>query len=588
MIEKEKNAIRILEDITYVDHFNPFKVMRNGDHEIRHSNTLAWLFDKREIHGLKSDFAIAFFKSIFVNVDWNKKLENWVTIETEVAADPVFFDHYMKDIKNKKLFDDNKKLEKEISNRRKTKTNVAEEETENKSNKNKKIDIFIEGNDFTITIENKFGSGEHDWQCQRYRHYINAKYPYPEYDNYFVFLDINEPANWWLGEQKDIKNLRYEGYELIDYEKVRNILETLIKDKEDNEAITYIRKYIEILDETYDKFNSDVEKVIIENIEYGEDIHLLKNLNAKLMEGKRIFETYTRNLQVEHNEEIVKNVLETVVNKEKYQHEPVIRDLKSSINDNLIQYHFGKAGVSDPYGYKLAIKDFLDFSKRSKDYEIIKKVKQYLNEIDYTAKYGDYKVLIYCGSQTDLARNWCEWAYDNFEYFSECLDKEYKKGCKIWIEYNMLDGHAQGSGATIKNFIFDYSKDNIKKLKKYWEEDYRKKTIGRIYAPKLIDNESDVLKMIREIYPGVDGKESKEYVEVKKDIKEYFSKSNNKAMTFRWTLALEYKINSKSVITQRDRDDLISDFSSDLIEVTRNGLNLFKLGDAFVKDVFER
>lgn len=584
IMSSEENAIRILEDIVYVNHFNPFKIMRNGEHEIRHSNTLAWLLDKKGIHYLKSNFAIEFFSKVFTDIDWSQKFENGITIDTEISADPKNFDNYMNE--NKEMFDENERLEAEIiGKKRKSKAKDNKEEySKNQSDKNKKIDIFIKGTDFTITIENKFGSGEHDWQCQRYRHYINTMYP--NFDNYFVFLDIKTPGNWWLGEHRNIKNLRYDGYELIDYKTVRDILENQIKDKVETEAITFIIKYIEVLDETYGKFNPDIEKVINENIKYGEDIQSLKNLNTRLMEGKRIFEAYTRNLQVDHNEVIVRKALETIVNKDKYQHEPVIRDLKSSINDNLIQYHFGKAGVSDPYGYKLAIGDFLGVSKSNNDYAIIKKVAKYLNEIDYTAKYGDYKAIFYYGSETNLARNWCKWAYDHFTYFSNYLEEEHNNGCKIWIEYNILTGYAQGSGAIIKNLKFDYSKDNINKLKEYWDEDYRKKTIGRIKKSELTDDESDVLKMIRKFYPDVDGEKSNEYIEVKKSIEKYFSETNNKAMTFRWTLALDYKINDKSVVTNEDRDDLKSRFSNVLIEKTKNGLNLFKLGDDFVKDVF--
>ncbi len=41
------------------------------------------------------------------------------------------------------------------------------------------------------------------------------------------------------------------------------------------------------------------------------------------------------------------------------------------------------------------------------------------------------------------------------------------------------------------------------------------------------------------------------------------------------------------MVTKEDRDDLESRFSNVLIEKTKNGLNLFKLGDVFVEDVFK-
>ena len=167
IMSSEENAIRILEDIVYVNHFNPFKIMRNGEHEIRHSNTLAWLLDKKGIHYLKSNFAIEFFSKVFTDIDWSQKFENGITIDTEISADPKNFDNYMNE--NKEMFDENERLEAEIiGKKRKSKAKDNKEEySKNQSDKNKKIDIFIKGTDFTITIENKFGSGEHDWQCQR-------------------------------------------------------------------------------------------------------------------------------------------------------------------------------------------------------------------------------------------------------------------------------------------------------------------------------------------------------------------------------------------------------------------------------------
>ena len=43
-----EKALEQIDKIAYQETFNAFKVMKNGDHEIRHSSTLAWLFDKKE------------------------------------------------------------------------------------------------------------------------------------------------------------------------------------------------------------------------------------------------------------------------------------------------------------------------------------------------------------------------------------------------------------------------------------------------------------------------------------------------------------------------------------------------------------
>lgn len=59
--KQKELAIKALNEIAYTTKFNPFFVMKNGDHEIRHSNTLAWLFDKKDNHGFDSNFAVKFF-----------------------------------------------------------------------------------------------------------------------------------------------------------------------------------------------------------------------------------------------------------------------------------------------------------------------------------------------------------------------------------------------------------------------------------------------------------------------------------------------------------------------------------------------
>lgn len=105
-------AIKVLEQIAYDSPFNPFKVMRNGDHEIRHSNTLAWLFDSKDNHGLGNKFAVRFFSEIFKDVDWNNKFNGEISIETEVAANPYYFNTYKKEHEDKYNENEKRKDEK--------------------------------------------------------------------------------------------------------------------------------------------------------------------------------------------------------------------------------------------------------------------------------------------------------------------------------------------------------------------------------------------------------------------------------------------------------------------------------------------
>ena len=53
----------------YLDKFNPIKIMRMQDMEIRHSAILAWLLDPQESHGLDDQFLKAFLSTAFSEYD---------------------------------------------------------------------------------------------------------------------------------------------------------------------------------------------------------------------------------------------------------------------------------------------------------------------------------------------------------------------------------------------------------------------------------------------------------------------------------------------------------------------------------------
>lgn len=504
-------AIKVLEQIAYDSPFNPFKVMRNGDHEIRHSNTLAWLFDSKENHELGNKFAVCFFSEIFKDVDWNNKFNGEITIETEVAADSNYFDTYKEENENK--YKENEKREDEKFGKEKGKKKKADDESKpekEKSDNNKKIDIFIKGKDFTITIENKYGSGEHDWQCQRYRFDRNKNYSKDEgYTNYFVFLDIEEPDNWWIGKNSEYENLRYEGYKLITYETVSAILKELIKNKDERlDAVKFIRNYISVLDENYGTFNPTTEKLIINGLPLGETIHELKDLNSKLKNSKKTFEKYSNNLQLNKNEPLVRDTLIKLVNseyqKDKYQKgkKAEYKRLINASNENLIHYHFGDAGVSDPYAFKLDIKSYKtnypnsNKGKKAKQQKpIICSVSEYINEIDYKAKYGCCSIAFFYGLEAGHSRNWCNYLA-NDEQKNEFIKKlrVMNKEWDIMIRYDILNGRgAEGKAKmelplnntdSILEKIIDYLEEGIdssigKKKKANLIESKTKSSIGK-------------------------------------------------------------------------------------------------------------
>lgn len=584
-------AIKVLEQIAYDSPFNPFKVMRNGDHEIRHSNTLAWLFDSKDNHGLGNKFAVRFFSEIFKDVDWNNKFNGEISIETEVAANPYYFNTYKKEHEDK--YNENEKRKDEKFGKEKGKKKKADDESKpekEKSDNNKKIDIFIKGKDFTITIENKYGSGEHDWQCQRYRFDRDKKYSKDAgYTNYYIFLDIEEPDDWWIGKNSEYENLRYEGYKLITYETVSAILKELIKNKDERlDAVKFIRNYISVLDENYGTFNPTTEKLIINGLPLGETIHELKELNSKLENSKKTFEKYSNNLQLNENEPLVRDTLNKLVKdecqKDKYQNGKNVeyKRLINGSNENLIHYHFGKAGVSDPYAYKLEFKDYTNDNEKVN--QIKKTVNNYINEIDYKAKYGCYSIAIFYGLGVDHSRNWCNYLA-NDEQKNEFIKKlrVMNKEWDIMIRYDILNGRG-AEGEAIKVFPFDDTDGILGKIKDCSKDEIdnsirqEKKTVLINSKTGKVDENSAVLIMAKKLLP-------EKYEEIKSTIEEYFNKDNN-AMTFRLVLKLEYK--TGVIITDEDREKIRPELGKLFYEKTREGLNLFGLGDSFVKTIFNK
>lgn len=644
--KQKELAIKALNEIAYTTKFNPFFVMKNGDHEIRHSNTLAWLFDKKDNHGFDSNFAVKFFSKAFPNVgNWKEKFDGEVIIDTEVSADPHFFDDYKKLDANKKRFEENEKLEQEKKKIDSASTETAPENEKTSSKKiesSKKIDILIIGENFTITIENKYGSTEHDWQCQRYRYYINNRFEGCE--NYFVFLDIKKPDNWDIGKDSTIKNLKYEGYELITYRDVRDILKELVsKAKENTDAINYINCYIEVLGETYNEFSPETTKMLIENLKYGEYIYELKDIHPRLKDGKRRFESFSRNLQVNENEPKVKDALTKAV-KVDFQKESVVREYvnkkakkksEKTMNKNLIQYHFGSAGVTDPYAYKLSIGDY--FKNEYDNYKLLEKTASCINEIDYKARFGFYSIAFLYGITTPTSRKWCNEAYKNFDAFRDSIKLKSINHWNIRFNFQIYNGYAEGSASTIKKLSFMYTDENLEKMKKYWEKEKTDIIVGRKQKSMLIrnnsnsaDEDSPVLKMLKDFFPDINGKPSDEYLEIKNLIEEYFitQKKNTEkrieelknniikysnsdkteklekaktelddeydrlknetwAMTFRWILVLEKRINDVPITTKEEREEISSKLPAKYIEITKEGLNTFKLGDDFVANVFK-
>jgi len=166
------------------DEFTFYDVIDMAQYEIRHSNTLAWLFDARAVHNLKSLFLTRFIESVYNYKNNKEKMEDTIRIDDK----GIFL------VKSKGYIDFNK-----------TKFEIRREW--------KHIDILIVSKEikFVIVIENKPGM-EDPGQLSSYKDNVIDKnddeeggFPDDIYTRLFVFLTIdgtppekNEDKKHWL------------------------------------------------------------------------------------------------------------------------------------------------------------------------------------------------------------------------------------------------------------------------------------------------------------------------------------------------------------------------------------------------------
>ena len=155
--------------------FNIFKVLKLDNHEIRHSNFLAWLLNPSENHTLHDEFLQMFLKQA---INYNVNYSDDLTVETEYFT-----------------------------------------------NKARRIDILLHSkkSDFVCVIENKYGSNEHDEQCKHYKDFIENHSKFKVYKNkYYIFLDIEKP------DKEQLQKALY-CYEPITYREIYKILVEILK-----------------------------------------------------------------------------------------------------------------------------------------------------------------------------------------------------------------------------------------------------------------------------------------------------------------------------------------------------------------------
>lgn len=210
--------------------------------EIRHSNTLGWLFDPNENHG----FGDAFLKGVF------QKL-----VENDTSGKYDIFQVLLSDMYS-------------FSVQREWKN----------------IDILITSSDekIVLAIENKVGSHEHSNQLNRYRTYLEQDYP--DYKRFYVFLtpDGEEPS--------DVEN-----WDVLTYLDVVEILEELVgRFKLQPDVSLLVNNYIEVIrrDIVEDRQLIEICNKIHNKHRKALDLIYANRIDGKTMTSQAIIDTLTK------------------------------------------------------------------------------------------------------------------------------------------------------------------------------------------------------------------------------------------------------------------------------------------------------
>ena len=204
--DKNVNEIKRYLSITK-DNFNIFKVLKLDNHEIRHSNFLAWLLNPKENHCLNNDFLQSF---LMTAIQYNVKDSSDLIVETEYFT-----------------------------------------------NEGRRIDILLHSkmSDFVCVIENKYGSNEHNEQCKHYKDFIENHSKFKDYKNkYYIFLDIEKP------DKEQLQKALY-CYEPMTYREIYKILAEILKNSGNlkQEVKQVIEQYKCIIMEKYSMVDETIK-----------------------------------------------------------------------------------------------------------------------------------------------------------------------------------------------------------------------------------------------------------------------------------------------------------------------------------------
>jgi hypothetical protein len=184
-----------------LNEFNPFKILRLENHEIRHSNVLAWLFNPSENHNLDDRILKKFLLSVASKSDNEDALEENI---------------HLLDLQQANYSDA-----------------VVYREEDN-------IDLLIisKQNNLVIVIENKIFSLEQSNQLNRYLETVKSKFRKYKMLPIYLTLEGDKPSN-----------LKYCSASYHDVFKVIEFNVNLYKNRITSDVFNFIQFYLEILRE---------------------------------------------------------------------------------------------------------------------------------------------------------------------------------------------------------------------------------------------------------------------------------------------------------------------------------------------------
>lgn len=200
---------------TYLKRFNPIKVMKMEDMEIRHSAILGWLLDPTESHGFSDEFLKAFLTNALLDSNESQEISS--------------MDVAVTDMRNAQII-----VEKKF------------------------IDLFVYFDDgiskkWVFIIENKFHSKQGKTQLEDYYNKVKKRYG-PNFVVTGIFLTLNH------------EKPNFPAYSCLRYKSVVKIIDTLMETHAEILApavSTFLSHYLDTLK---DRTGMNDETKIIENL----------------------------------------------------------------------------------------------------------------------------------------------------------------------------------------------------------------------------------------------------------------------------------------------------------------------------------